>query len=59
MERGVDESGPLPAGERRVAPVVFSEADNTVVVGLTALEISGLEVDAVKGTLKEAEPLPL
>ncbi|MEM0226883.1 MAG: hypothetical protein QXF46_08430 [Thermofilaceae archaeon] len=59
VEGGVGESGLLPAGKRKVAPVVFSEADDTVVVGLTALEISGLEVNAVKGTLKEAEPLLL
>ncbi|MEM1523666.1 MAG: hypothetical protein QW407_05470 [Thermofilaceae archaeon] len=59
VERDVGETGLLLAGERRVVPVIFGEADDTVVVGLTALEIFGLEVDVVRGTLKEAELLLL
>ena len=42
-----------------MVPVIFGEADDAVVVGVTALEIFGLEVDPVRGVLKEAELLLL
>ena len=46
-------------GERRIVPVIFGETEDTIVIGVTALEIFGLEVDPVRGTLKEAELLLL
>ena len=59
VERDVGEAGLALAGRRRVVPVIFGEADDAVVVGVTALEIFGLEVDPVRGVLKEAELLLL
>jgi len=38
---------------------VFGEEGDTVVIGVTALEIFGLEVDVVRGVLKETELLLL
>jgi hypothetical protein len=40
-------------------PVVFSEEGDVAVIGVTALEIFGLEVDVVREVLKEAELLLL
>jgi len=59
VERDVGEAGLLLMGERRTVPVIFGEAEDAVVVGVTALEIFGLEVDPVRGTLREAELLLL
>ncbi|WP_054854881.1 aspartyl protease family protein [Vulcanisaeta sp. JCM 16161] len=59
VERDVGEAGLILMGERRVVPVIFGETEDTVVIGVTALEIFGLEVDPVRGTLKEAELLLL
>ena len=46
-------------GRRRVVPVVFGKKVDPVILGVTALEIFGLEVDVVRGVLKEAELLLL
>ncbi|ABP50743.1 MULTISPECIES: hypothetical protein [Pyrobaculum] len=59
VERDVGEAGLVLMGERRVVPVIFGEAEDVLVIGVTALEIFGLEVDPVRGTLKEAELLLL
>jgi len=59
VERDVGEVGVEIMGERRVVPVVFGDVDDPVVLGATALEIFGLEVDLVRGALKEAELLLL
>jgi hypothetical protein len=34
---------------RRIVPVVFGEEDDVAVIGVTALEIFGLEVDVIRG----------
>lgn len=39
--------------------MIFGEAEDVLIIGVTALEIFGLEVDPVRGTLKEAELLLL
>ncbi len=59
VERDVGEVGMVLMGRRRVVPVIFDEEGGPAVVGVTALEIFGLEVDVVRGTLKEAELLLL
>ncbi|MEL9990534.1 MAG: aspartyl protease [Thermoproteus sp.] len=59
VERDVGEVGLALMGERRTVPVVFGEEADAVVIGATALEIFGLEVDLVRGVLKEAELLLL
>ncbi len=60
VERDVGDAGLILMGERRVVPVIFGETEDTMVIGVTALEIFGLEVDPVRGgTLKEAELLLL
>jgi predicted aspartyl protease len=46
-------------GRRRVVPVIFGEKGDPAILGVTALEIFGLEVDVVRGVLKEAELLLL
>lgn len=46
-------------GRRQIITVIFGETDDTTVLGVTALESFGLEVDPVRGTLKEAELLML
>lgn len=46
-------------GRRRTVAAAFGEVDGVTVLGVTALEAFGLEVDPVKGTLKEAELLLL
>ncbi len=42
-------------GRRCIVPVILGEDGDPAVVGVTALEIFGLEVDVVRGVLKEAE----
>jgi len=59
VERDVGEAGLILLGRRRIVPVVFGEEGDIVVIGITALEIFGLEVDVVRGVLKEAELLLL
>jgi predicted aspartyl protease len=59
VERDVGEVGMVLFGERRIVPVVFGEEGDAGVIGVTALEIFGLEVDVVRGALKEAELLLL
>ncbi|MCD6409163.1 MAG: aspartyl protease [Candidatus Verstraetearchaeota archaeon] len=41
-------------GRRGGVTVIFGEEEDTPVIGVTALEALGLEVDPIKGTLKEA-----
>jgi len=55
VERDVGEAGLVLLGRRRVVPIVFGEEGDVAVIGTTALEIFGLEVDVVRGVLKEAE----
>ncbi len=59
VERDIGEVGMVLMGRRRIVPVIFGEDGDPAVVGVTALEIFGLEVDVVRGTLKEAELLLL
>ncbi|MGC8571119.1 aspartyl protease [Caldivirga sp.] len=59
VERDIGEAGLMIMGERRIVPVIFGETEDTMVIGITALEIFGLEVDPVRGSLKEAELLLL
>ena len=59
VERDVGEVGMVLMGRRRIVPVIFGEDGDPAVVGVTALEIFGLEVDVVRGVLKEAELLLL
>jgi len=54
VERDIGEVGMVLMGRRRIVPVIFGEGDPAV-VGVTALEIFGLEVDVIRGVLKEAE----
>jgi predicted aspartyl protease len=55
VERDVGEVGMVLMGRRRIIPVIFGEDGDPAVAGVTALEIFGLEVDVVRGVLKEAE----
>jgi clan AA aspartic protease len=59
VERDIGEVGMVLMGRRRIVPVIFGEDGDPAVVGVTALEIFGLEVDVVRGVLKEAELLLL
>ena len=59
VERDIGEVGMVLMGRRRIIPVIFGEDGDPAVVGVTALEIFGLEVDVVRGVLKEAELLLL
>jgi aspartyl protease family protein len=59
VERDIGEVGMVLMGRRRIIPAIFGEDGDPAVVGVTALEIFGLEVDVVRGTLKEAELLLL
>jgi len=59
VERDVGEVGVELLGRKRTVTVIFGEANDITVLGVTALEAFGLEVDPVKGTLKEAELLLL
>jgi predicted aspartyl protease len=55
VERDVGEVGMVLMGRRRIVQVIFGEDGDLAVVGVTALEIFGLVVNAVRGVLKEAE----
>ncbi len=59
VERDIGEVGVELMGRKRTVTVIFGEADDVTVLGVTALEAFGLEVDSVKGVLKEAELLLL
>ena len=59
VERDIGEVGVVLMGRRRVVPVIFGEKGDPAILGVTALEIFGLEVDVVRGVLKEAELLLL
>ncbi len=59
IERDVGEVCIELMGRRRTVTVIFGESDDIIVLGITALEALGLEVDPVRGTLKEAELLLL
>jgi aspartyl protease family protein len=59
VEREIGEVGVVLMGRRRVVPVIFGEKGDSAILGVTALEIFGLEVDLVRGVLKEAELLLL
>jgi hypothetical protein len=59
VERDIGEVGMVLMGRRRIVPVIFGEDGDPAVVGVTALEIFGLEVDVVRGVLREAELLLL
>jgi predicted aspartyl protease len=59
VERDLGEVGIELVGRRRTITAIFGETDDTTVLGVTALESFGLEVDPVRGTLKEAELLML
>jgi len=59
VEREIGEVGVVLMGRRRLVPVIFGEKGDSAILGVTALEIFGLEVDLVRGVLKEAELLLL
>jgi predicted aspartyl protease len=59
VERDLGEVGIELMRRRRTITVIFGETNDTTVLGVTALESFGLEVDPVRGTLKEAELLML
>jgi len=59
IERDIGEVGIELMGKRRTVTVILGEEEDITVLGVTALESFGLEVDPVKGTLKEAELLLL
>ncbi|MGC8606684.1 MAG: hypothetical protein ACP5GZ_03060 [Vulcanisaeta sp.] len=46
-------------GKRSAVTVIFGEEKDINVLGVTALEALGLEVDLIRGTLKETEQLLL
>ncbi|MCD6470854.1 aspartyl protease [Candidatus Bathyarchaeota archaeon] len=58
IERDIGEVGIELMG-RRTVTVIMGEEEDITVLGVTALEAFGLEVDPVKGTLREAELLLL
>jgi len=49
VERDIGEVGVVLMDRRRVVPVIFGEKGDPVILGITALEIFGLEVDLVRG----------
>jgi len=59
VERDIGEVGVGLMGRRRTVTVIFGETDDITVLGITALEAFGLEVDPVRGTLRETELLLL
>jgi len=59
VERDISEVGIEIMGRRRTVTVIMGEDEDQTILGVTALESFGLEVDPVKGTLKEAELLLL
>lgn len=46
-------------GRRGGITIIFGEEKDAAILGVTALEALGLEVDPIKGTLKEAQLLML
>jgi len=46
-------------GRRGGVTVIFGEDGDPAILGVTALEALGLEVDPIKNTLKEAQLLTL
>jgi len=46
-------------GRRGGITVIFGEEKDTAILGVTALEALGLEVDPIKNTLKKAQLLML
>ena len=58
VERDLGEAGIELMG-RRTVTVIFGESNDIVILGITALEAFGLEVDPVKGRLRETELLLL
>jgi len=59
VERDIGEVGVELMGRKRTVTVIFGEAGDIAVLGITALEAFGLELDPVRGTLREAELLLL
>jgi len=59
VERDIGEVGVELMGRKRTITVIFGETGNAAVLGITALEAFGLELDPVRGTLREAELLLL
>ncbi len=59
VERDLGEAGIELMGRRRTVTVVFGESNDIVILGITALEAFGLEVDPVKRRLRETELLLL
>ena len=59
VERDIGEVGVELMGRKRTITVIFGEAGDITVLGITALEAFGLELDPVRGTLREAELLLL
>lgn len=55
VERDIGEVGVELMGRRRTVTVILGETGDTAVLGLTALEAFGLEVDPVKGILRETD----
>ncbi len=54
VERDVGVAEVEIMGRRGGVTVIFGEVDDTPVIGVTALESLGLEVDPIKGVLREA-----
>lgn len=59
VERDVGVAEVELMGKRGGITVIFGEEDDLAVLGVTALEALGLEVDPIKNTLREAELLML
>ncbi|RLE52679.1 MAG: aspartyl protease [Candidatus Methanomethylicota archaeon] len=59
VERDVGVAEVELMGRRGGITVIFGEEDDLAVLGVTALEALGLEVDPIKNTLREAELLML
>jgi clan AA aspartic protease len=59
IERDIGEVGIELMGRRRTVTVILGEEEDITVLGVTALEAFGLEVDPIKGTLRETELLLL
>jgi len=57
IEREVGEASIECLGERATCMVVFAEEEDQEVLGITALENLGLEVDPITRQLKKAEAL--
>ena len=59
VERDVGAAIVEVMGRRGAVTVIFGEERDVNVLGVTALEALGLEVDVIRGTLKETEQLLL